>query len=798
MAFGNFDSILQSLSQFRFASCGCFSMDMGKFGNNNNLFLLDTLIKLINPGGKQAFGKMNAMVDYIFGSKNTHIDSEQYTHTSSNIQNFGHTEQFSAGLPKSSDNGSKFVNSFVPLTEKQETSQQQQQRQTQEGSRRVVRSNSPIIYKGKTFVESDYHGSSFEDDAVFSSEQIGYSTEHASHKRSPLRSVSADREWPEYTDYTVKIGDSEAGSFNSYGSLSPVSSRVSSRSCSVGEPPWERHRTRANRSGSSTISYNRSGRAGNKSRSRSPPLREHHYSDRLRSPRRKSRSPPFERRHSGKTTRMKITRSRSPPQWNPNSGRSRSRPFETHHSISTLESNRSRSPPRRDQRSRSPGFTRTSSRPSPPRGRLSPPRGRPSPPRAGPSRLSPPWSRRRSETGNTKRSRSPVLRSRHSVDVESRSRSPPQNRESTRSNSPWFMMEKSPPRSHPGHHRGSERFASHNVKEQNVSGGCSREPSWSTSGKNYVPRHSKPTSRNYRDTRREHSMERELGEIRDSDSSSGYENGLCAIDNWFSDFDLSEFSSEFEESPVLKKKHLEKSITSDKDRSKEDRKASKSTDGKGVKRSKAKEYKQKLNNQTVRPKQEATGSKESKKDQSRHEPLSGNTSNKPTKEQNAKVQGAVKNSSERKRGLIRKPENSQGDTRAKEPAIKVAEKRRNVDGTNKKESTDSKKPKLNRANSRGNTSKLLRTQKVEEKLNYHRSAETGTKQGPSSPDKSRYTERSRSPSTSTSRSFKGSQPDSKSRSRSRSPSRCGSKPATRRSHILDELYQLIVPPKPAG
>ena len=125
---------------------------------------MDTLTSFLNPGGKQAFGAMNAMLDCVLGSKNTPVNSHHHMSSTSNVLNIDNTwvEQNLVGQPENvnCEHSPKVAKSWdweynsllerfpKPVDGQQDTL----------SSRRVVRSKSPVPYRGKTFDEfDDYH-----------------------------------------------------------------------------------------------------------------------------------------------------------------------------------------------------------------------------------------------------------------------------------------------------------------------------------------------------------------------------------------------------------------------------------------------------------------------------------------------------------------------------------------------------------------------------------------------------------------------------------------------------------------
>ena len=423
--------------------------------------------------------------------------------------------------------------------------------------------------------------------------------------------------------------------------------------------------------------------------------------------------------------------------------------------------------------------------------------------------------------GRMARSRSPKYRASRSQSPTHRScRSRRETSRSPRNQSHHDGTKRFYSQRHGGQHSKRDRFYSpgrrihHSGREKCLSRGRSNDYP-----RHYVSRRSHSDDRSYKcerdgnmetNSRRKHyrtskepyqeyskfNDERELDSVSDlSDISHDTDVFLNThIDKWFSDFDLSEFSSDLEQSSNRKRKrHVEASI-GDRDVTKT-KKVKKAVDEKVVKSSKkSKNTKHKKNHQE---KQTDKGMKPKSKSDELHD-----KSNKFVE----KRTGSTNGKSDHQDALTRKSKNSKrskrekrdderiddrkNDTNGKETSHKIGKRRQSTDSrssrsrrnsTDDKEISDSPVEKCKVKGTISHTSKIKET--IEPKAHHKRhSSPTRCTAAKRRKTRSQSQERSRSPSR------------SGSRSRSRSGSGSGQPP--RRSHILDELYQLILAPTP--
>ena len=127
-------------------------------------------MKLLYPGANQAFGTMNAMLEYVLGSKNMHSDSEPFAQSRNVNMHFDSTsvniEKTLVGLRENYTRGQGKIHDIRENNLRDEgrpgdsVDMKMKWRDT-DVSRRVVKSRSQLLYEGKTFDdESHDHRSS--------------------------------------------------------------------------------------------------------------------------------------------------------------------------------------------------------------------------------------------------------------------------------------------------------------------------------------------------------------------------------------------------------------------------------------------------------------------------------------------------------------------------------------------------------------------------------------------------------------------------------------------------------------
>ena len=756
---------------------------------------MDTLISFLNPGGKQAFAAMNAMLDCVLGSKNTPVNSDHHMYSGSNVLNIDNSwvERNLVGQPENEncEPSQKVAKTWdreynylherfpIPVDGQQDTL----------SSRRVVRSKSPVPYRGKTFDEFDdhhlYSGSNEQtkfdhlSDGLNNNElklcrgdpghkyemhdrdrkhdksdgnprgNIVHSREDTRHRTLPERSVSPEREWRKTFNeiLPLKVRQTDRHSFSPHsGSSSPRRCNVSQRSFSK-EQSWDYNHNRVSRSRSPIFRL---------SRSRSPAQRNHHRT------RKRSCSP-------GQSYHTERKRSHSPGQ-SYYSGRMGS--FSPENSYQNRKK-RSHSPRQSyhgvRERSHSPGH------PSYHNGRTGS-----LPPEKGYQR-------------GRKRSHSPEHRSYHTSASSKTVRKENWAHEGRRSS------------------RGSSVEQCERYNEYHLSD-MSRRSHSSDQGYRYrVDRNEKYDSRrkHYRTSKEPYQEcskfedEREFEDVSDfSDNSDSNDDGFLDthIDKWFSDFDRSEFSSDLEQSSDRKRKRQKKARTRGNDDETNTKQIKKTADEKTVERStkskKAKKAKHKKNHSEkhgIKPKSKPHDELNDKSNRFIQEPSEKTIDKSDHKDLHAKMkkQSTNQKHSKRKKKTDEKIDDCEKHTIQKETSCEMSTK---IGQSSDSELSESRR---NSSEEKGISDSLMAKGKEKGTVPHTTSKIKETKT-PQTRHKRRHLSQTRSTTAkrrrTRSRSRSRSRSPRRSRSRSRSRSSSGSGQPPRKSHIFDELYQLILAP----